>query len=124
MVCLVRLKKADPNRTLIIIGGNRICYPGDIGTNTASLDLVKIFINSFLSIKDAKYVTFDISNFYLQTPLYRPGYVRTKLYDIPQYFIDEYDLLDSVRDGWVYFEINRGVYGLPQSGILANKLLK
>jgi hypothetical protein len=24
---------------------------------------------------------------------------------------------------WVYFEIRRGIYGLPQSGILAQKLL-
>ena len=93
-------------------------------TKTASLDLVKIFINSVLSRKDTNYVTFDISNLYLQTPLYRPEYVRIKLSDIPQDFIDEYDLLGSVRDGWVYLEINRGVYDLPQSGILANKLLK
>ena len=91
-------------------------------TKTASLDLVKPVINIVLYRKDAKYVTFDISNFYLQTPLDRPEYVHIKLSDIPQDFIDEYDLLDSVRDGWAYFEINRGVYGLPQSGILANKL--
>ena len=28
------------------------------------------------------------------------------------------------RNGWIYFEIRRGCYGLPQSGILANKLLR
>eukprot|EP00804_Cyclotella_cryptica_P000722 CCRYP_001010-RA/>CCRYP_001010-RA protein AED:0.32 eAED:0.24 QI:0/0/0/1/0.5/0.66/3/0/551 len=39
-------------------------------------------------------------------------------------FIDEYDLTHHVRDGWVYFQIVKGVYGLPQSGILANKLLE
>ena len=95
-----------------------------MGTKTASLDLVKLVINIVLSRKGAKYVTFDISNFYLQTPLDRPEYVHIKLSDIPQKFIDEYDLLEYVRDGWVYFEINRGVYGLPQSGILANKILE
>ena len=29
-----------------------------------------------------------------------------------------------VHNGWVYFEIRRGCYGLPQSGILANKQLR
>ena len=67
-----------------------------MGTKTASLDLVKLVINSVLSRKDAKYVSFEISNFYIQTPLERPEYVRIKLSDIPQEFIDEYDPLDSV----------------------------
>ena len=113
MVCLVRPEKADPNHTRITIGGNCICYPGDVGTKTASFVLVKLVINSVLSQKDAKFVTFDISNFYLQTPLDRPEYVRIKLLDIPQDFVDKYNLLDSVRDGWVYLEINHGVYSLP-----------
>eukprot|EP00957_Ditylum_brightwellii_P183843 14003764-Ditylum_brightwellii.AAC.1 len=28
-----------------------------------------------------------------------------------------------MADGWVYIEIKRGMYGLSQAGILANKLL-
>eukprot|EP00804_Cyclotella_cryptica_P017131 CCRYP_003353-RB/>CCRYP_003353-RB protein AED:0.31 eAED:0.31 QI:0/-1/0/1/-1/1/1/0/405 len=44
--------------------------------------------------------------------------------DIHQEFIDEYDLTHNVRDGWVYFQVVKGVYGLPQSGILANKRLE
>ena len=124
VVCLVPPKKSEPNLTCITIGDNRICYPEDVGTKTASCDIFKLVINSVLSRKDAKYVTFDISNFYLHTPLDRPEYVCIKLSDIPQYFIKEYELLDSAQDGWVYFEINRGVYGLPQSGILAKKLFR
>ena len=124
MICLVCPEKTDTNCTCIIIVGDRICYPGNVGTNTASLYLVKLVLNSILSRKAAKYVTFEISNFYLQTSLDRPKYVRIKLYDITQDFIGEYNLLDFVQDGWVYFEINRGVYVLPHSGILANKILK
>ena len=96
MVYLVRPKTSGPNRTRITIGGNRICYPGDVGTKTASLDLVKFVVNSVLSRKYAKYVTFDISKFYLQTPLDRPEYVRINISDISQDFIDEYNLLDSL----------------------------
>ena len=40
-------------------------------------------------------------------------YVRVKLEDIPQEFIEEYHLLENERHGWVYFEIFRGCYGLP-----------
>ena len=67
---------------------------------------------------------FDICNFYLQTPLDRPEYARIKLSDIPEDFTLEYNLLSYARYGWVYFEIRRGVYGLPQSGMLSNKLLE
>ena len=101
MVCLVLPKRDDPNHTSITIFGNRICYPGDFDTNTASLDIVKLVINKFLSSKDAKYFTFDIYKFYLNTHLDRPKYVCIKLSDISQDFIDEHDLLDSVQDGWV-----------------------
>ena len=97
------------NHTRITIGCKFICYPGDVGTKTASMDLVKLAINNVLSRKDAKFVTFDISTFYLQIPLDRPEYVRIKFSEIPQDFVDEYNILDSVRDGWVYFEINCGV---------------
>ena len=53
-----------------------------------------------------------------------PEYVRVKLEDIPQEFIEEYHLLETERHGWVYFEIVRGCYGSPQSGKLANNLLR
>ena len=43
---------------------------------------------------------------------------------IPQEFIDLYDLGRKVKNGYVYIEIRCGMYGLPQSGILANKPLK
>jgi hypothetical protein len=52
-----------------------------------------------------------------------PEYVRVKISDIPAEFFKEYDLAGRDRDGWIYFEICQGCYGLPQSGILANNLL-
>ena len=50
-------------------------------------------------------------------------YVRIKLATIPEEFVAEYKLAGTDRDGWIYFEIGRGCYGLPQAGILANNLL-
>ena len=70
-------------------------------------------------------MTFNIRNYYLQNPLDRPEYVRIKLSDIPLDFVDEYNLKDFFdANGWVYFEIKNGVYGLPQSRVLAQALLE
>ena len=80
-------------------------------------------MNSVLSRKGAKFVTYNIRNYYLATSLDYPEYVKIKLTDIPQEFIDEYNLHDYFHKGWVYFEIRNGVYGIPQSGSLANDLL-
>ena len=52
-----------------------------------------------------------------------PKYICTKILDILDKFIDEYKLTGLDRDGWIYFEIRQGCYGLPQAGILANDLL-
>jgi hypothetical protein len=124
VVCEVRPDKDDPNRTRVTVAGNRIIYPGDVATRTGCLELVKLMINSVLSKRGAKAVCFDIKNFYLDTPMDEPEYVRIKLKDIPQEVIDEYNLKEYVHNGWVYYEIVNGCYGLPQSGRLANDLLR
>ena len=54
----------------------------------------------------------------------RPEYVKIKLTDIPQEFINEYNLLAYAHNGWVFFEVIKCWYGLPQSGKLANGLLQ
>ena len=59
----MRPGKKDPNRTRITICGTHFCYPGDVGTNTASIELFKIMINNVLSREGAKYVCFDIEKF-------------------------------------------------------------
>eukprot|EP00804_Cyclotella_cryptica_P000197 CCRYP_016181-RA/>CCRYP_016181-RA protein AED:0.36 eAED:0.35 QI:0/0/0/1/0/0/2/0/414 len=53
----------------------------------------------------------------------RPEYMRLKFDLIPQEIIDKYNLNDYNKDGWIYVRIDLGMYGLPQAGILANKLL-
>ena len=84
LVCEVRSGKTDPDCTQITICGTNVCYPRDVGTNTASLELFKLVIKSILSRSGAKYVCFDIENFYLSTPLGRPDYVRIQLSNIPK----------------------------------------
>ena len=50
-------------------------------------------------------------------------YVRIKFSDVPQEFIDKYDLRKAAQSGWIYFKIIRGCNDLPQSGRLENDLL-
>ncbi len=93
VICEVHPEKDDPDRTRITTGGNRICYPGNVGTNTASLELVKLLLNSVLSRKGAWFSTIDLKNLYLDTPMPDPEYVHIKLSDILDEFIKEYNLL-------------------------------
>jgi hypothetical protein len=43
---------------------------------------------------------------------------------LPNDIIKHYQLQEQVLDGYVYIKIHKGIYGLPQAGILANRLLK
>jgi hypothetical protein len=45
------------------------------------------------------------------------------LASLPQETIDKYDLNELAQDGKVYIEVQKGMYGLPQTGILPNELL-
>jgi hypothetical protein len=62
-VCNVRTEKKDPNRTRATMGGNLINYPDDVGTPTANLLLIKIFLNSVISMQGAKFAGADLANF-------------------------------------------------------------
>ncbi len=124
-VCNVRTKKKDPYRTRATMGGNLINYPDDVGTPTANLLLIKIFLNSVILTKGAKFANADLANFYLMTPLKRPKYAKIKLSDIPEEVIKEYKLHQYVTpDGWVYIKVARGMYGLPQARSLSQDLLQ
>ena len=102
------------------MGGDRINYPDDCGTPTADMTLFKILVNSIISTPNAKCLTADIKDFYLRTPMKRPEYMRLKLTDIPDEVIEHYKLKElATPDGYVYCEIRKGMYGLPQAGIIA-----
>jgi hypothetical protein len=107
------------------MGGNLINYPDDVGTPTANLLLIKIFVNSVICTPGARFANAGISNFYLMTPLKRPEYAKVKLSDIPEEVKQEYKLRDKVTpDGFVYMMVVRGMYGFPQAGSLGHNLLE
>mmetsp|Transcript_9681 Transcript_9681/g.13929 ORF Transcript_9681/g.13929 Transcript_9681/m.13929 type:complete len:126 (+) Transcript_9681:412-789(+) len=53
----------------------------------------------------------------------RPEYLGIPIKNIPQAIIDSYNLQEYVVDGIAYFKVNKGMYGLPQAGKIANDQL-
>jgi len=125
IVCNVRPQKEEIYRTRLTVGGNLIDFPGNKSTPTADLLTAKLLINSTISTPGAVFLGIDLANFYLNTPMAKPEYMRLRLDIIPEEIISKYNLRDLVDDeGWVYVEIRKGMYGLPQAGIIANQLLE
>ena len=87
VVCEICEGKDDENRTRITVGGNLICYPGNAGTNTVSLELIKLMLKGVISRKGARFACIDIQKFYLDMPMEDPEYVRIKITDISEEFI-------------------------------------
>ena len=82
IVCNYRPEKEDPNRARLVVGGDKINYPGEVGTPTADMLTVKLLLNSVVSTPGAQFFTVDTKNFYLMTPLKRKEYVRLSSYQI------------------------------------------
>ena len=91
---------------------------------TAEMLVAEILLNSVISTKDAKFITIDISNFYLNSPLPRPEFVKIKINDIPEEIIKEYKLRKKVTsNSYIYIMATKGMDGLPQAGLISNELL-
>jgi hypothetical protein len=116
--------KEEIERTRSTVGGDQIEYPGDKSTRAAGLTMAKILINSVISTLGAKFLAIVIKNFYLNTPLRRFEYMVINLASLPKETINKYYLIQLSQDGKVNIEIQKGMYGLPQAGILTNELLQ
>jgi hypothetical protein len=68
-------------------------------------------------------MTIDLANFYLNTFMERFEYMHIPLSTIPDCIMDQYNLKPFIHNGSVMVEIRKGMYGLPQAGILANNRL-
>jgi hypothetical protein len=90
------------------MGGNLINYSDDCGTPTGDLLTVKLMLNSVISTPNAKFMTINIKDFYLMTPMAmdRYEYSRMKLELFPPDIIEEYRLRGKVdSDGNGFCEV-------------------
>ena len=117
--------KEEVKRTCLTMGGDKVNYHFEVRTPTVEMLLVKTHLNSVILTPNARYMTIDIGNFYLDTPMIRPEYFHIHILLIPDEVIDEYNLCKiTIPDGYIYAEVTKGMYGLPQAGLLANELLE
>lgn len=123
-VCDYRPQKSERNRTRVTVGGNLIDYPGDVSTRTADLTTVKCLANSIISTKNGKAMACDLKNYYLGTIMKRHEFAKVHISLIPPEIVIKYKLLElQDSKGYIYIRIEKGMYGLPQAGILANQQL-
>ena len=107
------------------MGSDQINYPRKVATPTADLLRVKLMLNSVISTLQVQWMTVDIENFYLNTPLERFGYLKLRMTDLPVEVIAYYKLyVKATIDGFVYVKVRKGMYRLPQAGLLVQKLLE
>jgi hypothetical protein len=120
----IRLQKAEIHRTRMTAGGDRLDYEGKTSTDTAGIETIKIHLNSTISRAKlgAKYLCIDIGNMYLNTKLLSPEYMKIHKDLIPEEIKQEYNTeAYTDENGYVYMEITGAIYGLSQSGYLANQ---
>ena len=66
----------------------------------------------------------DLKNFYLNTPMDRREFLRMKIDNFPEDIIKQYNLRQKVDNkGMVTIRVKKGMYGLPDAGIIAQDLL-
>jgi hypothetical protein len=69
--------KAKPECIQFTIRGDKINYKDKESTPTAKVTTFKLLINSIISTKDACFMTADIKDFYLKTPMNQFEYMNT-----------------------------------------------
>jgi hypothetical protein len=116
-------QKAQVRRVRWTAGGDRINYPFETSIKTAGLATAKLIFNSVISTKNGRFMTMNIKDFYLNTPVSRFEYMRIPVSLIPKAIFGQYNLGPLVQDGFVYVEIRKGMFGLPLAGRLANDKL-
>ena len=119
-----RPQKEDPYRIRITAGGNLLTYRGNVSTRTADLSTSKLLWKSVLNTDGAKYMCLDINNFYLTAALDFFEYMQMPLSVFSEWVKKQYKLDEHAQNDFVYLRMERAVWGLPQVGILANKLLR
>ena len=102
------------------MGCDRLDYQGEVSTKTAGLITIKLLPNSVVSSAGGKFMTSDVKIFYLNTPMYEPEYMKILVRLIPDEIKVEYMVSEFKHAGYVYVQINKGVYGLAQAGMLEN----
>ena len=120
-VCDYRPLKQEQYRVRLVVGGDKLTYLEDAGSPAASILETKLLINSVISdaLNGAKFMSADLKDFFLASPMATPENMRIHRKYIPQDIIDKYHLETKFNNDYIYVKIKKGMYGLKQAAILA-----
>lgn len=93
-------------------------------TPTTDLVTIKILLNSVISTPNVHFMTVDIKDFCLNMPMDRYEYMHIPVKDILPAIMDYYNLHPLIHNDHILVKIHKGMYSLPQAGILANHRLQ
>ena len=84
-------------------------------------ETIMVLLNATFSEPGATFTTADIKDFFLISDLSRSEYMWIQLSQIPERIQRAYNIADFAINERVLVEITKGIYGLPQAALLANK---
>ena len=125
-ICDYRPHKSEPYFICHTFVGYRLDCTDDTSSPAAYVLETKLLINSTISDAHlgARFMTIDLKDLFLATPMARSDYMRIH----SKYFPPEIKALYMIdapidSDGYVYVEIKKGMYGLKQSAVIAYQQL-
>ena len=99
---------------IMCMGGDKMEIIMDTITRTADLTTCKLHTNGVVSTPGARFAGGDVKDFYLNTPLKKNRYGKVREKYIPEETIKKHNSEQYIEDdGWLHFEIGKGMYGIP-----------
>ena len=110
-MCDIKTQKAESHRKKLTVGVNKLDYPADPSAPAVLLLDTRIHLNSVVA---------DIKNYYLNNLLTHLQYMRIHAEYFTEEFRKEYNMYEFIdKDGYVYCEIRKVMYGLKEAGCVA-----
>ena len=119
--CDHRPLKDEQWRIRCVVGGDKLPYEHDSGSPATDIVETKMLFNSVISDAKhgARFMSMDLQNMFLMTPMEHPEYMKCKYKYFPQDIRDKYNLDAKVHNDFIYIKIKKGMFGLKQAALLA-----
>ena len=125
LVCNHRPLKSEKWRVRLVVEDDKLTWPYDTGLPAANLLETKLFLDSVISDSDkgARFMILDLKDHFLASPMQTPEYMIIPQKYIPPDIINTYNLQSKFHNGYLYCEINKGMYGFKQAALVAYNFL-
>ena len=105
-------------------GGDRVTVPYSCSSATASLPCVKLLFNAVVSEANSRFGTLDLTDYYLGSVLPSPESIKIYVATFSSTLLDSLGLTPFIKTDpkgrtYIFFDIVKTMYGLPQAGLLS-----